>query len=352
MKRSRKFDPITWGKRTLFRVPYQETSLDYQGFECDQTIKPHLEEILTRFLDGYHLALNSDSLAELAQRLDSEIALALRGFAYEGAGMSLAIMDYVTPWKQNRVQEFIAGHGKSHDYIICIGAGFAVARLPWTRRNAMHYARRYPPGLAALVLDGYGFHEGFFHSARVIDRCERPQSLTGYGGRCFDAGLGRALWFVKGASPERLRDALQHFTQERRADLWAGLGLACAYAGSAYPDLKQFTSVLERLMEYAGPYRRQLELGVVFAAATRCKGHNPTAWTTHACEVVLRLPYLESASLGLDMWNSITEEEQRCPEPDRSLLKHQLVNERVMRQLASRSRNSIQLPMFSRANES
>jgi hypothetical protein len=205
----------------------------------------------------------------------------------------------------------------------------------------MYYARRYPPGLAALVLDGYGFHEGFFHSQRVIDRCQRPQSLTGYAGRCFDAGLGRALWFVKGASPERLRDAVQHFSQERRADLWTGIGLACAYAGNVYPDLGQFTSVLERLTEYARPYRRQLELGVVCAAATRYKGHNPTAWTTHACEVIVRLPYLQSACLCLDIWNSIREEDQGQPRQDMSLLKHQLVNEYIMRQLAHRSESTL-----------
>jgi hypothetical protein len=324
-------------KHTFFRLDYKEVPLDRRGIVCDPAIKPHLEHVLTRFMDGYNMALASASQTELVARLDREIELNFQGFAYEGAAMFLALMDYLTPWKRNRVNEFLMGHGKSHDYIICIGIGFAVARIPWARRNAVSYAARYPAGFAGLVLDGFGFHDGFFHSARTIDRRERPKGLSGYPGRCFDAGIGRSLWFVMGASPERLHATIQRFSQDRQADLWAGLGLACTYAGSAYQDLNQYESVLKRLMEYAGPYRQQLGFGVACAAGTRLKANNPTAWTACACETILDMSYVDAGQLVNDTWSNCGNQGH----DQSSLRKHQLVNDRIMARLSEQAQRKL-----------
>jgi len=43
-------------------------------------------------------------------------------------------------------------------------------------------------------------------------------------------GIGRALWFVSGGEPQRAA-ALSGAAAERASDLFAGLGLAMAYAG-------------------------------------------------------------------------------------------------------------------------
>lgn len=327
------FQPAKRLKESFLRLNYREVSLDYRGLTCDPAIKPHLEIVPTRFLDGYHLALGSQTLDELVTRLDEEIESAFQGFAYEGAAMYLALMDFISPLKGRRVHEFLGGLGQTHDYIICIGIGFAIARIPWARRNAVGYALQYPPGYAALVLDGYGFHEGFFHSNQVIDRCERRSGLEGDPGRCFDVGLGRALWFVKGASPERLYDAIERFPLERRADLWVGLGLACAYAGSAYADMEAYTEALQRLKAYAGSYQHHLGLGVIFAAETRRKANNPTVWAERACETILHTSFAEGSQLGWETWCQLQAELRGRPHQEIAFQMYLQVCARIIEQL-------------------
>jgi hypothetical protein len=330
---------VIWLKERIFGLKYKQVFLN--GIECEPAVKSGLEEILVRFLDGYQLALESQNQVVLAQRLDSEIEPPLLGFAYEGAGMFLALMDFLTPWEQNRAKRFISGPGFSHDFIISVGAGFALARIPWARRNAIRYALRYPPGLASLVLDGYGFHEGFFHSSWVVDRCERPMGLAGYPGSCFDAGIGRAIWFVKGASPDRTKDTIENFPVGRQADLWAGLGLACAYAGSVYPALDQYESVLERLADYSGCFRSRLELGIVFAAGTQCKANNQTTWTTRACNTILGMSFADAARVALDTWNDVAAELKSRPADQIGFILYQRFTERVLVRLEERAQKGL-----------
>jgi enediyne biosynthesis protein E3 len=311
----------------------------YPPLDCDPAVRPHLERILANFVDGYHLALASETTAQLVRRLD-EMEPDARGFAYEGAGMLLALMDLITPWKQDRVHTFLAGAANSHDYIVCIGVGFALARVPWSRCAPQRFARRYGAGYAALVLDGFGFHEGFFHAADCFDGQRRPAGLgklDGLAARCFDAGLGRALWFVRGASPERIRETILGFPDLRQGDLWAGLGLAAAYAGSAYPNLDFYAGVLRRLAEYAGPHQSRLKLGVVFAAETRRKGANPTPWTRVACEDLLNMPFEEAAHLGLAAWESACCDLNGRSGPQAVLQVHRLACDRVVARLERQS---------------
>lgn len=325
-------------KQRVLYLGYREVPLQRRGIICDPAIKPQLELALRRFLDGYHLALASTTTADLARRLDAEIEPNFQGFAYEGAAMFLAIMDYLTPWQPSRVDAFLAEHGADHDYLISVGIGFAIARIPWARRSPLRYALRYPPGLAGLVLDGYGFHEGFFHSARTIRRGERPRGITGYAARCFDAGIGRSLWFVCGADPERLRDTIRRFDAARQPDLWAGVGLACTYAGSAYQDLAQYETILRRLVAHAGPHTPQLAFGVACAAGARIKAGNATAWTARACETILDLPAAEAGALVNDSWAAANAEVAGRPRGAVGLRVHQTVNERIIARLARRAR--------------
>ena len=82
-----------------------------------------------------------------------------------------------------------------------------------------------------LVVDGYGFHEGYFHWRKWMGRSRRPRWLSSYACRVFDQGFGRSLWFVKGGDVASITAAIRTFSEERHADFWSGVGLACTYAG-------------------------------------------------------------------------------------------------------------------------
>ena len=191
--------------------------------------------------------------------------------------MALALLDTLTPWRQNRLDAFLKGPADPHAYIVYVGAGWILARLPLSPERLLS---RFDRVLGWLALDGYGFHEGFFRWPRSVERQQVPAKVRGYARRAFDQGLGRSLWFVEGAGPERIHGRISAFPAERRGDLWSGTGLACGYAGG------RDRATIENLLRLAGEHAPQFSQGVAFAASARQRAANPAPQTELACQTV------------------------------------------------------------------
>jgi len=266
-------------RRRLFSIAPEETSFARRRFRGESSaVRERLEEVGRCFVRGYHAALEEDRPLPLAARLEAELELELRGFAYEGAGMALALLDALIPGRRDRLARFLAGPGDAHAYIIHVGSGWILARLPLSPER--HLARLEDPSMRWLALDGYGFHEGFFRWPRSVERQNVPHKLRGYARRGFDQGLGRSLWFVDGADVGLIPRTIGAFPEARQPDLWSGMGLACGYAGG------RGRSDLEALRRAAGPYTSQLAQGVAFAAKARERAGNLAAHTELACQVM------------------------------------------------------------------
>jgi hypothetical protein len=203
----------------------------------------------------------------------------------------MAILDCLTPWNRGRAQRFLEGAGAAHVYMAHIGFGWALARL---RRPLDGLPVPLDPLLRWLVADGYGFHEGYFRTDAAVRRGARPQSFTGYADRAFDQGLGRALWFVEGADPRRVATAIAALPEPRRADLWSGAGLACAYAGGVD------RAAAEALRVAAGEHRLHAAQGAVFAATARDRAGNPAPHTDMAVAVLAGIGAERAAALAAD----------------------------------------------------
>lgn len=283
---------ISW-KQRLLGVPERETRFATRGYEpCDPQNRDFLEKIIREFVAGYHLALNIQDTNRLVEKLDSSFSDHHVGFAYEGTGMYFAMLDLLLPKRISRLQEFADGVAKKHDYIVLVGAGFAIGRLPWGPLVLRRYMQKIHPLKAWCIPDGYGFHQGIFHHKRYIEQCQEPPwCIPRYARQLFDSGIGRSLWWVKGASPDRIQSAINRFPESRRAELWCGIGVACAYAsGVGERDLL-------RLSELSGVYRLHFLSGIPFAATMRHHGKNSTPWTEQACRVLLNMTLEATASL-------------------------------------------------------
>lgn len=272
--------------RRLLAIPPRAVSFAGLGFApCDAAVRGRLEKVLETFVHGYNLSWSIDDPEELADALRRGLDAHHVGFAFEGAGLAYALRDLLVPWKSNRpsrLAAFLEGPGRDHDYISAVGAGFAIARLPWGRRLWPSYSQKLDPLIAWCLPDGYGFHEGIFHPARYIEgRAEPPSVLPDFARQLFDSGLGRSLWWSRGAQPELIAQAIDAFAPARRPEMWCGIGVAAAYAGGVDDG------ALIELCDLAGSYRADFLSGVPFATRMRQKGGNPSPVTDRACELLL-----------------------------------------------------------------
>lgn len=272
-------------RKIFWSISEREVDSERRGFRLTEPgIREHLERIGRTFVRGYGAALEVDRPAPLAARLE-EVPAALRGFAYEGAAMALALADLIMPWRR-RVAELLEGPGSDHTYLVHVGTGWALARVPLP---AGRLVSGLDPVQRWLALDGWGFHQGYFHPREAVREARWPKRLShspfgagesasgDYARRAFDQGLGRSLWFVEGARVESIAETLGSFSPERREDLWSGVGLAATYAGGVGQ------ASLARLRKLAGEHRPALAQGAIFAAEARHRAGNLTPATESAC---------------------------------------------------------------------
>jgi hypothetical protein len=263
----------TFGKvlELFFGVSEEATSFS----EDDRKAAQRLETVIRLVTKGCQITLQNSRFEVLVPRLNA-VEIELRGYAYEGAGIGLAALDCFLPWK-NRVKDFLEGPGSTYIYAVPLGAGMGLARL---RRNPERFLTRLDPVLGWLILDGYGFHEGFFVRRRYVEKQEVPKHLSAYARRVFDHGLGRSIWFICSTNIARVAATVATFPTSRQADLWSGVGLACGYTGGTD------RTAIEALQIAASAYRSYLAVGIAIAAHARHTVGNPSSNVEDACEVV------------------------------------------------------------------
>ena len=264
-------------RRRVLGIPATAVSFDRRGFHVGlPAARQQLEASGGAFVTGYNSAMRADEPAALAAALGA-VERELHGFAFEGAAMALALLDRLTPWRRDRLAAFLEGAGAPHVYMVHIGAGWALARL---HRDPLRLSAGMDPLLRWLVVDGYGFHAGFFAPGRHLAGGSPADRFTGYARRAFDLGLGRCLWFAHCADVAVIPAAVARFDPSRQGDLWSGLGLACTYAGAV--DRQG----LAALRAAAGPFVPHLAQGAAFAAKARLRAGNPTAHMEVACRLL------------------------------------------------------------------
>jgi hypothetical protein len=272
----------------LFRIDPSDVTFHKRGFSRhDPSVVTRLETAGAQFLLGYTVALEDPDPVPLATEL-GRVDAEYRGFAFEGAGMALSLLDRVMPTPGRRLHAFLSGPGAAQVYMVTIGAGWAWARLGSRVRRPL---RELDPVLCWLAFDGYGFHETFFHTHRTIDDQIYPTPITGYARRAFDTGLGRALWFACCADPDEITARIQRFTPDRHAEIWAGIGLAASYAGGRDDD------ALAYLRELSSEHRGSLAQGAAFAAKARQRAGTPAPHTDRAIIQLCRTTADEASQL-------------------------------------------------------
>lgn len=258
--------PRVW--RSLWRsleLAADEARFDVRGFPAgDPGKRAHLQQIGRTFIEGYNASLAADGKSHLGLLIQS-VPPELRGFAAEGMAMGAAVRCALS-LSPRRFREAMGQLGPEFGYLGHVGAGWAIARVPWARWllwESLDSIHRW------LAFDGVGFHDAFFYHPRILRGWRRWRS--GYAASAYDQGVGRALWFVGGGSVAVAANATRAFQADRQDALWAGLGLAVAYAGPVD------SHDIARELREAGVHRKHFAQGVAFACEARTKeGYVPT----------------------------------------------------------------------------
>lgn len=310
--------PVTRLRKHLFGISFEEVTFARRGFnDGGRAARERLEHIGRSFLQGYHAALSDEGPEVLASNLEA-IDKESSGFAYEGAAMGLTLLDQLSLWKRGRLITFLNGVGSRHTYMIHVGVGWAIARVPWLRRNFHHAVADLDPLLRWLAADGNGFSDFYFKFPHFLRNPERLNGVQGYTRHAYAQGVGRSLWFVSGAKAHLISKTISQLPEALHRDLWSGVGLACAMAGGS--DRVE----IELVRSLAGDYRSALAQGAAFAAKTRQQADNPAHHTETACQIL--------CGLDADSAAQLTDATRRCLPDDGKVPAYEIWRQRIQSQ--------------------
>jgi hypothetical protein len=284
-------------RRRILTPNDSETELSVRGFHVkDEQSRELLETVGRVFLRGYAFAAEASYPAQAEDRLE-EIPERFRGFAYEGAAMGFAVRDGLPLGRHDLVATFLKGRARDHVYMVYVGVGWAMARLPRFRWPTVDVS---DPLLRWLVLDGYGFHQAYFRTEKYVHRQYREPSFPWpaagpdwYADRVIDTGIGRAMWFIGGTDPGRVADLIDAFPEERRSDLYSGAGLAATYAGGV--DEGELRNFRDR----CGPHLPMVAQAAAFAATARVESGLLVPHTDLATAVLCGMPALDAHAASI-----------------------------------------------------
>ncbi len=287
-------------RRFLFGISIEGLDTFWKDFPGTETeARKQLRSSSNAFLNGYNTTLE----VGLSHTLFSELQafdINLRGFAYEGAGMGLNMIDYTSFGGESKFQKFV-DENPNYTILAHIGAGLVIAVL---NRDIEKSLAPMTPMERWWAIDGYGFYHGVFKWKQSLQKQIVPKKITRYARRAFDRGLGRGIWFLFSADIDRIVEQLQKFPESRRADIWSGIGLASTYAGGVSKE------TLRNLQAAAGSYASYISLGATQAANIRYLGNNIVDYTNLACSVFCGMSAEDTAKLNFKAIEGLNIDEQ------------------------------------------
>lgn len=219
------------------------------------SIVERVEQVAEMFRQGKALGETTDGTSALFERLN-DLPPLFKMVAFEGAAMALAVRNLKN--EQANLPTWNAFRKLSSPYTVHVDVG-----LGWALAEQQADIQAQPKNIgehaASKVLDGYGYYFGLFRRRQSIRSQELPEGLSLDQRIFFDQGLGRAVWYITKGEHQKIEFSISTFATERQADLWRGVGLACAFAGGADKAL------LDQLEIAAGNYSADLKCGAVLA---------------------------------------------------------------------------------------
>lgn len=282
-------------RRFLFGLPIEGMDKFWKEFPGPETEARKLLRLSSNaFISGYNTALEVGLSHIILSELQA-FDINLRGFAYEGVGMGLIMIDYTSFGKESKFQKFV-DENPNHTSLAHIGAGFAISVL---NKDIEKSLAPMNPMQRWWAMDGYGFYNGIFKWKQSVQKQIVPKKVNGYALRAFDRGLGRSIWFLFSADIKTIVNELQKFPESRRRDIWSGIGVASTYAGGVSEE------TLRNLKAAAGSYASYVSLGATQAANARYFANNIVEHNDLACSIHCGMSAESAAKLTIKVMEGL-----------------------------------------------
>jgi len=227
------------------------------------TALENMQHIQSLFIEAKERAVQKNSTSELVDFLVAQSG-EFTSVAFEGASMGLALTNY-PDWVR-----FCRVYGNEHGSQIYVGLGWALCEENKDLKvlNTLSSQGRWK------TIDGYGYYMGTFNRRETIRKQKVPPSFFGNDLRAFNQGVGRSLWYLSQANTERLLRMINLFDEDRKPDIWRGVGVALTYVGGiSREDVELVIKAAERFIVH-------LRCGAYFALVGRSFANCPTVDST------------------------------------------------------------------------
>ncbi|HEV7498575.1 MAG TPA: DUF1702 family protein, partial [Vicinamibacteria bacterium] len=118
-------------RRRMFHLGPEDTAFTRMGARIDPAQMAGLQAILESARIGFNTTLENDRVEDLTERVAARVDPAFVGFAHEGIGMCLTLLDEMHD--RQRVPRFFERCLGTYDFFVPLGVGFALARAPFVR---------------------------------------------------------------------------------------------------------------------------------------------------------------------------------------------------------------------------
>lgn len=216
------------------------------------SIAKNIETVVSTFQKGLSLSEQEFGLDELISKLN-QFEPRYRSVAFEGASMGVAIQNSLGTWNK------YAKAAEKHATQVHIGLGWAIAE---GQMNLASTLSEIEPDFQVKVLDGYGYWHGLFRRRLTIRTQTIPKNITSEYQSGFDQGIGRTIWYITKGEVAKVVNIINHFSEDRRANLWQGIGVASTYVGGCSDEL------IGELKSASSEFKKNFETGIESAESS------------------------------------------------------------------------------------
>jgi hypothetical protein len=214
------------------------------------SIAENIETVVATFQKGKVLGESGLKIKEVLIRL-AEFEPRYRSVAFEGAAFGVG-----KNRKLMTLAKFMYKADKRHATQLAIGLGWAVAHHDL---DVGSYSDMVAKEIRIKVLDGMGFYFSMHQRREIIRKQEVPAHINSRQRPGFDQGVGRAIWYITEGEIDKVVTIFNHFPEDRRANLWQGIGVASTYVGGCSDEL------ITELKMASGNYRTRFNKGIRMA---------------------------------------------------------------------------------------